>query len=128
MRDLRWEISERGTIELLIKETERMTSRQKQERLLAEENERIRAIATELERAIVHKKTSNEMEEEHLMSKLTSTRVHVNATLYKIPYITLKNARIDIRESSYNTHYNTHVIAVVRCIHVHVILYMWKHV
>lgn len=75
MRDLRQEISERGTIEILIKEIERIQAREKQERLLTEENERIRAIATELRRAIADKKMSNEKEKMRLREKLTLTRV-----------------------------------------------------
>ncbi|EZA51694.1 IQ domain-containing protein G [Ooceraea biroi] len=47
---------------------------EKRGRLLTEENERIRTIATELQRAIVDKKASNEKEEERLTGRLTSMR------------------------------------------------------
>jgi len=74
-RDLRREISERGAIEILIGEMEKIASWAEQEDLSREGNERIRAIATELRRAIVDKKASNEKEEERLTRKLASTRV-----------------------------------------------------
>lgn len=76
MRDLKREISERGTIGVLIEEIERITSREKQERLLLEEHERTRAIVAELRKAIAVKKTSNEREEERLTKKLILTRVY----------------------------------------------------
>lgn len=75
IRDLRWEISKHGTIEVLIKEIERITSQEKQERLLAEEKARIQAIATELRKAIVDKKRSNQKEKERLTRKIISMQV-----------------------------------------------------
>lgn len=76
IRDLKREISERGTIEVLSGEIERITSQEKQERLLLEEHERVQAIAAELRKAIADKKTSNEEAKEHLTRKLTLTRVY----------------------------------------------------
>lgn len=76
IRDLRREISKHGTVDVLRKEIERKsTLREKQERLLAEENERTRAIAMELRARILDEKTSNEREKERLTSKLNSKRV-----------------------------------------------------
>ncbi|XP_032682368.1 dynein regulatory complex protein 9 isoform X2 [Odontomachus brunneus] len=74
IRDLKREISERGTIEVLIEEIERITSQEKQERLLLEEHDKVQAIVDELRKAIADKKTSNEEAEEHLTRKLTLTR------------------------------------------------------
>lgn len=75
IRDLKREISERGTIEVLIKEIERITSREEQERFLSEENGKMQTIIAKLRKTIVDKKTSNEKEEESLTKKLTLTRV-----------------------------------------------------
>lgn len=75
IQELKREISERGTIEVLIKEIEKITSREEQERFLSEENERMQTIVAELRKTIVDKKTSNEKEEESLTKKLTLTRV-----------------------------------------------------
>ncbi|KAM0728670.1 Dynein regulatory complex protein 9 [Formica fusca] len=74
IQELKREISERGTIEVLIKEIEKITSRKEQERFLSEENERMQTIVAELRKTIVDKKTSNEKEEESLTKKLTLTR------------------------------------------------------
>ncbi|CAL1684547.1 unnamed protein product [Lasius platythorax] len=74
IRDLKREISERGTIEVLIKEIERITSREEQERFLSEENGKMQTIIAKLRKTIVDKKTSNEKEEESLTKKLTLTR------------------------------------------------------
>lgn len=79
IRELRQEISEHGTIEVLIKEIERVTSREEQERLLIEENGRMQTIVAELRKAIADKKTSNEREKELLTRKLTLTRVQIPA-------------------------------------------------
>lgn len=76
IRDLKREISERGTIEVLIGEIERITSQEKQERLLLEEHERVQAIVAELRKTIADKKTSDERALEHLTRKLTLTRVY----------------------------------------------------
>lgn len=75
IRDLKREISERGTIEVLIKEIERITSREEQERFFLEENGKMQTIIAKLRKTIVDKKTSNEKEEESLTKKLTLTRV-----------------------------------------------------
>lgn len=75
IQELKREISERGTIEVLIKEIKKITSREEQERFLSEENERMQTIVAELRKTIVDKKTSNEKEEESLTKKLTLTRV-----------------------------------------------------
>lgn len=72
---LKREISERGTIEVLSKEIEKITSREEQERFVSEENERKQTTLAELRKTIVDKKTSNEKEEESLTKKLTLTRV-----------------------------------------------------
>nr|XP_012231744.1 PREDICTED: IQ domain-containing protein G [Linepithema humile] len=74
IQELKQEISEHGTIEVLIKEIERVTSREEQERLLTEENGRMQTIVAELRKAIADKKTSSEREEELLTRKLTLTR------------------------------------------------------
>lgn len=76
MRDLKREISECGTIKVLIGEIERITSQEKQERLLLEEHERVRVIVAELRKTIADKKTSNEKALQHLTRKLTLTRVY----------------------------------------------------
>jgi len=71
--DSRREMSEcDGAIETLVGEMEKIASR---EGLSREQRERIRAIATELRRAIVDKKASNDEEEERLTRKLAATRV-----------------------------------------------------
>lgn len=75
IRDLKREISERGTIEVLIKEIEKITSEEEQESFLSEENGRMQIILAELRKKIVDKKTLNEKEEENLTRKLTLTRV-----------------------------------------------------
>lgn len=80
IRELKQEISEHGTIEVLIKEIERVTSREEQERLSTEENGRMQTIVAELRKAIADKKTSNEREEELLTRKLTLIRVRYNVS------------------------------------------------
>ncbi|XP_011065756.1 PREDICTED: IQ domain-containing protein G isoform X3 [Acromyrmex echinatior] len=74
IEDLKREISEHGTIDVLIKEIERITSQEEQEHLLIEENESMQIIVAELRKAIADKKTANEKEEERLTKKLTLTR------------------------------------------------------
>jgi len=72
----RREISECGAmVETLIGEMEKIALREREESLSRDRKERIRAIVTELRRAIVDKKASNEKEEERLTRKLASTRV-----------------------------------------------------
>ena len=78
IEDLKREISEHGTIDVLIKEIERITSQKEQEHLLIEENENMQIIVAELRKTIADKKTANEMEEERLTKKLTLTRVNVS--------------------------------------------------
>lgn len=78
IRDLKQEINEHGTIDVLAREIEKITSQEKQEHLLIEENERMQTIVAELRKAIADKKTANEREEERLMKKLTLTRVNVS--------------------------------------------------
>lgn len=75
IRDLKREIHEHGTIDVLIKEIEKITSREEQDQVLIEENERMRTIVAELRKAISDRKAANEREEEHLTKKLTLTRV-----------------------------------------------------
>lgn len=75
IRDLKQEISEHGTIKVLIKEIEKITSEEEQESFLSEENGRMQIILAELQKKIADKKTSNEKEEENLTRKLTLTRV-----------------------------------------------------
>jgi len=77
IRELKQEISKHGTTEVLIKEIERVTSREKQERLLTEENGRMQTIVAELRKVIADKKASSEREEEVLTRKLTLTRVQI---------------------------------------------------
>lgn len=72
------EINEHGTIDVLTKEIEKITSQEEQEHLLIEENERMQTIVTELRKAIADKKTANEKKEEHLTKKLILTRVNVS--------------------------------------------------
>ncbi|KAG5320442.1 DRC9 protein, partial [Pseudoatta argentina] len=74
IEDLKREISEHGTIDVLIKEIERITSQEEQEHLLIEENESMQIIVAELRKAIADKKIANEKEEERLTKKLTLTR------------------------------------------------------
>ncbi|EFN76088.1 IQ domain-containing protein G [Harpegnathos saltator] len=74
IRDLKREISERGTIEILIGEIERITSQEEQERLLLEEHERMQTVVSELRKTIADKRTSNEQAEEHSTKKLILTR------------------------------------------------------
>ncbi|KAL0134621.1 hypothetical protein PUN28_001431 [Cardiocondyla obscurior] len=74
MQDLKREINERGTIEVLSKEIGRITSREEQEHLLIEENERMRTIVAELRKAIADGKVANEIEKERLTKRLTLTR------------------------------------------------------
>lgn len=78
IQDLKREISGHGTIDVLTKEIERITSQEEQEHLVIEENERMQTIVAELRRAIADKKTANEKEEERLTKKLTLTRVNVS--------------------------------------------------
>jgi len=78
IQDLKREISEHGTIDVLIKEIERITSQEEQEHLLIEENERMQTIVAELRKTIADKKTANEREKECLTKKLTLTRVNVS--------------------------------------------------
>lgn len=75
IRNLKEEISERGTIEVLIKEIERITSQEEKDRFLSEQNEKMQTIIEELRKTMIDKKTSNEKEEESLTKKLTLTRV-----------------------------------------------------
>lgn len=75
IRNLKREIDEHGTIDVLIKEIEKITSREEQDQLLIEENERMRTIVAELRKAISDRKAANEWEEERLTKKLTLTRV-----------------------------------------------------
>lgn len=77
IEDLKREVSEHGTIDVLIKEIERITSQEEQEHILIEENESMQIIVAELRKAIADKKTANEKEEERLTKKLTLTRVNV---------------------------------------------------
>ncbi|KAL6254871.1 hypothetical protein P5V15_014213 [Pogonomyrmex californicus] len=74
IQDLKREISEHGTIDILTKEIEKITLREEQEHLLIEENKRMRTVVAELRKTIVDKKTANEREEERLTKKLTLTR------------------------------------------------------
>ncbi|XP_012533374.1 dynein regulatory complex protein 9 [Monomorium pharaonis] len=74
IRDLKQEINEHGTIDILIKEIDKITSRKEQEHLVIEENERMQTIVAELRKAIADKKAANEREEERLTKKLTLTR------------------------------------------------------
>ncbi|KYM82012.1 IQ domain-containing protein G [Atta colombica] len=74
IEDLKREISECGTIDVLIKEIERITSQEEQEHLLIEENKSMQIIVAELRKAIADKKTANEKEEERLTKKLILTR------------------------------------------------------
>lgn len=78
IQDLKREINEHGTIDVLTKEIEKITSREKQEHLLIEENERMQIIVAELRKTIADRKTANEREEERLTKKLTLTRVNVS--------------------------------------------------
>lgn len=78
IRDLKQEINEHGTIDTLAKEIERITSREEQEHLLIEENERMQTIVAELRKAIADKKRTSEMEKERLTKKLTLTRVNIS--------------------------------------------------
>lgn len=75
IRDLKQEINERGTIEVLVEEIEKIASHEEQGSFLSEENGRMQIILAELRKKIVDKKTSNEKEEENLTRKLTLTRV-----------------------------------------------------
>lgn len=75
IRDLKQEIRERGTIEVLVKEIEKIASQEEQESFLSEENGRMQIILAELRKKIVDKKTSNEKEEENLTKKLILTQV-----------------------------------------------------
>ncbi|KYN03839.1 IQ domain-containing protein G, partial [Cyphomyrmex costatus] len=74
IEDLKQEISEHGTIDVLTKEIEKITSEVEQEHLLIEKNESMQIIVAELRKAITDKKTANEKEEERLTKKLTLTR------------------------------------------------------
>ncbi|XP_071630090.1 dynein regulatory complex protein 9 [Temnothorax longispinosus] len=74
IRDLKREINEHGTIDVLTKEIEKITSQEEQEQLVIEENKRMRTIVVELRKAIADKKTAHEKEEERLTKKLTLTR------------------------------------------------------
>jgi len=78
IQDLKREISEHGTINVLIKEIERITSQEEQEHLLIEESERMQTIVAELRKTIADKKTANERKKECLTKKLTLTRVNVS--------------------------------------------------
>lgn len=80
IRDLMREISERGTIEVLIGEIEGIASREKQERLLLEERERMLTIVAELRKTIADKRASYEEREGRLTRQLTLTRVHTDDT------------------------------------------------
>lgn len=78
IQDLKREISEHGTIDILTKEIEKITSQEEQEHLLIEENERMQTIMAELRKTIADKKTVYEREEERLTKKLTLTRVNIS--------------------------------------------------
>jgi len=82
IEDLKREISECGTIDVLIKEIERITSQEEQEHLLIEENKSMQIIIAELRKAIADKKTANEKEEERLTKKLILTRVNSQVGTY----------------------------------------------
>lgn len=82
IEDLKREISECGTIDVLIKEIERITSQEEQEHLLIEENKSMQIIVAELRKAIADKKTANEKEEERLTKKLILTRVNSQVGMY----------------------------------------------
>ncbi|XP_011881410.1 PREDICTED: IQ domain-containing protein G [Vollenhovia emeryi] len=74
IQDLKREINEHGTIDVLTKEIERITSREQQENLLIEENERMQTIVAELRKTIADRKTANEREGERLTKKLALAR------------------------------------------------------
>lgn len=78
IRDLKREISGRGTIEVLVGEIGRITSQEKQERLLLEEHDKMQTIVAELRKAIADKKTTNEEARKSLTKKLTLTLVYIN--------------------------------------------------
>ena len=82
IEDLKREISECGTIDVLIKEIERITSQEEQEHLLIEKNKSMQIIIAELRKAIADKKTANEKEEERLTKKLILTRVNSQVGTY----------------------------------------------
>lgn len=89
IQDLKREISGHGTIDVLTKEIERITSQEEQEHLVIEENERVQTIVAELRRAIADKKTANEKEEERLTKKLTLTRVNVSRVAEDLQIVVL---------------------------------------
>lgn len=78
IQDLKREISEHETIDVLTKEIEKITSREEQEHLLIEEDERMQTIVAKLRKTIADKKTANEREEERLTKKLTLIRVNIS--------------------------------------------------
>lgn len=80
IQDLKREISEHETIDVLTKEIEKITSREEQEHLLLEEDERMQTIVAKLRKTIADKKTANEREEERLTKKLTLIRVNISQT------------------------------------------------
>ncbi|KYN33980.1 IQ domain-containing protein G, partial [Trachymyrmex septentrionalis] len=106
IEDLKREISEHGTIDVLIKEIERITSQKEQEHLLIEENENMQIIVAELRKTIADKKTANEMEEERLTKKLTLTRDE-KEKLKLIKDVEIKYVRVweAARREQYVLHY-----------------------
>lgn len=75
IQDLKREISEHGTIEILIKEIKRIILQENEERVLLEKNKRMKMVAAELQKAISDRKMSSEKEEERLINKLNWTKV-----------------------------------------------------
>nr|XP_031826943.1 dynein regulatory complex protein 9 [Nomia melanderi] len=70
MEDLKEEVREKGTFEVLTKEVEKLLGHEKEEEALRNESERLKNLAEELQRTIADEKIANEQEKRRMLNEL----------------------------------------------------------
>lgn len=75
MEELKIEIRERGTFELLTEEIEKIVAREKEEERLFKEREKLKRITEKLQRIIDGRKIVNEQEKIRILNELSKEQV-----------------------------------------------------
>lgn len=75
MGDLKEEIREKGTFEVLTREVEKLLGHEKGEEALRKESERLKNLAEELQRTIADEKIANEQEKRRMLNELAEEQV-----------------------------------------------------
>ncbi|KZC12263.1 IQ domain-containing protein G [Dufourea novaeangliae] len=74
MEDLKDEVREKGTFEVLTKEVERLIAQEKEEETLRLETERLEKLAAELKKTIAEEKIANEEEKKRILNALAEEK------------------------------------------------------